>query len=72
MTKDKVAKGTASVWIADLEVIAAMECEHKQRGQRSCNIADIDRGGCCNSCWASRWARKAIERARDDRARRAW
>lgn len=26
------------------------------RGQASCELADEQRGGCCNACWARRWA----------------
>lgn len=35
-----------------LQTLRGMTCEH----QPTCDEADEERGGCCNSCWASRWA----------------
>jgi len=57
-------KGKVSVWVQDLEIIAGMTCEHVIRGEKPCDEADLERGGCCNACWASRWAKQQIERSR--------
>lgn len=46
------------VSVGNLETIASMSCEHANQGGRSCDEADLERGGCCNFCWASRWAKR--------------
>ncbi|KKK98829.1 hypothetical protein LCGC14_2638830 [marine sediment metagenome] len=45
----------------DLGVLQSFACEHKREGEADCDEADIERGGCCNSCWASRFAKRALE-----------
>ena len=39
-----------------LQTLASMNCDYAMRGDRSCDDADIERGGCCNACWARRAA----------------
>lgn len=34
--------------------LKSFQCEHKPSA--SCDQAEEERGGCCNSCWARRWA----------------
>lgn len=48
------------VEVKDLKVLARMGCEHVTAGGESCDSADLVRGGCCNACWASRWARRVL------------
>ena len=49
------------VRLQDLRTIAGFACEHVQHGDWSCDEADEMRGGCCNSCWAARWARQVLD-----------
>ena len=35
-----------------LKMMKSFTCEHKP----TCDEAEEERGGCCNSCWARRWA----------------
>lgn len=51
----------AQVAVRDLQTLAGIGCEHVARGERSCDEADMERGGCCNSCWASRWAKGVLK-----------
>ena len=51
---------TVQVQKDDLRVLASMECEHARNGQKSCDEADLQRGGCCNSCWARRMAKQYL------------
>jgi hypothetical protein len=44
--------------IPGLRLMATMACEHSP----SCDVADIDRGGCCNSCWSRRFAVRMLKR----------
>jgi len=50
------------VAVTDLRVVANTGCEHVIRGAQSCDEADEMRGGCCNSCWAARWAKSVLEK----------
>jgi len=43
-----------------LQTLASMNCDHVIRGERSCDDADIERGGCCNACWARRAAQQTL------------
>ena len=56
----------ALVRLQDLQTIAGFACEHSAAGQPPCDEADEERGGCCNACWAARWARKVLEERGDD------
>lgn len=47
--------------IPDLRIMATMACEHAPNG-RPCDVADIERGGCCNACWARRFALKTLKK----------
>lgn len=52
---------TAPEW--ELDTLASMRCEHLIRGEKSCDEADLERGGCCNACWTSRWAKRQLKKA---------
>jgi hypothetical protein len=44
----------------DIEYIASFNCEWvTQTGKEDqhCDLKDGERGACCNSCWARRWAK---------------
>jgi len=50
---------TITVNRRDLEMMASFACQH---GEATCDKHDIERGGCCNACWASRWAKRMLKR----------
>jgi len=54
-------EGYAMVRLQDLHTISGFSCEHEIHGGASCDEADEERGGCCNSCWAARWAKRVLE-----------
>lgn len=48
-----------------METMAKFSCEHVSQAARAgfkepkmahCDRTDIERGACCNACWARRWA----------------
>ena len=44
--------------VEGLRTMATMACQHSP----PCDKKNLDRGGCCNSCWARRFALKALKR----------
>lgn len=42
--------------------LKSLDCDFVRLGPKKvCDDKDIDRGYCCNACWARRWATKVIE-----------
>ena len=47
-----------------LKILASFGCDHVRASgdpQQHCDKYDGQRGGCCNSCWARRFAKWIIE-----------
>jgi len=63
--KDRLVRDAqkVSVRVNDVRAIASMQCEHELHNGLHCDKADIDRGGCCNACWARRWAEGVLRGA---------
>ena len=59
-----LSHGYTLVKVQDLRTIAGFACEHFAAGHPSCDEADEERGGCCNACWAARWARRVLDERR--------
>jgi hypothetical protein len=54
----KIKTMTMSVNINDLKTMASFACEHPNA---PCDKHDLERGGCCNACWAARWAQQMLD-----------
>jgi hypothetical protein len=56
---------TVPVLKRDLRYLRSFGCEHvihSGKPDEHCDKRDGERGGCCNSCWARRWAEEELDK----------
>jgi len=56
-----VDKRLVAVAARDLKIMTSFACEHERHDRPTCDEANVERGGCCNACWARRFAQKALD-----------